>query len=1079
MRKILLCVFLMSASMPMWGQADTGVITGIVTDQAGAVIPAAKVTITSQSTGVTSAITSDSQGYFTSAPINPGTYSVMATASGFQSQTQAGIILRVQDRLNLSFRMAVGQTSQSVMVTNQTPVIDSQTSSLGTVVSSSTITEMPLNGRNYLQLAGLSTGVIQTSFGSNSQTNGNTGGSSGQPGQVTFASDGARGTLNNFLLDGMDNNSNDNGGNIIYTNSDAIQEFKIQTNSYSAEFGRSGGAVINAVTKSGTNSYHGDVFEFFRNSALDARNFFQTTGSKANFKQNQWGATIGAPIIKNKLFWFGDYQGTKINNPTPLISTVPTALERTGDFSEIASSTTIYDPSTYNPVTNTRTAFLQNKIPHGDIDTLAQSLVNLYPLPNLPGFVNNYEITPAEPYLFNQGDFRGDYAPSTTDQGFFRYSMGGLTRLVAPRLPGLANGQRGGYYYTDTMGAVIGETHIFSPRTINEFRAGFNWEHVQTGIRPGGNTPPPPDLTVPGVTLYPNVTGIVQFSPSGYRGIGDPGYAPTFLVSEEREITDALTMVRGKHSIVAGGSIRWSQFNIFQVPAPNGVFDFSGQFTQNPVDGSGGNGLADALLGLPLVSTIDTLVQVQNRQFVPSAFVQDDYRASRTLTFNLGLRYDYFSPIVQKHNNQANFDYQTGKLIVAGQDGNSRGLIKVDHLNFSPRVGFAKTIHTSTVVSAGFGIFYSGQEIRTAAPLQLPYNLPFYYQPTFTSDGITPILTVSGGFPPLNPNQQTDPGVTSVDARLKTPNYIQYNLSIQQALPRRMSLELSYAGSKGTHLQSLLDNNQDKTPGPGSVQDRRPYPTYGPFAAISNRGNSKYYAFQAKLQNHATHNLYFLSSFTWSKAYDDQPEICCSSPWPQNTWNIPAEEGLADFNQTLRWVLSYDYLLPFGKGQRLLNDNRALTAIIGGWHFGGIYVLASGFPFSPQMGYDTSNTGSQGLLRGDQILPNGNLPRTDRSVNEWFNTNAYAIPATYTFGDAGRNTLIGPDSNEWDLSLRKVFAIRQSQNLEFRAEFFNALNHPQFAQPDNFITDGPGAFGVVTSTGADNRQIQLALKYSF
>ncbi len=385
MRKVLLCVFLLLATIPMWGQADTGVITGIVTDQAGAVIPTAKVTITSQSTGVTSAIASDSQGYFTSAPIKADTYSVIATAPGFQSQTQAGIILRVQDRLNLNFKMAVGQTSQSVLVTNQTPVIDSQTSSLGTVVSSSTITEMPLNGRNYLQLAGLSTGVIQTSFGSNSQTNGNTGGSSGQPGQVTFASNGARGTLNNFLLDGMDNNSNDNGGNIIYTNSDAIQEFKIQTNSYSAEFGRSGGAVINAVTKSGTNSYHGDVFEFFRNSALDARNFFQTTGHKAAFKQNQWGATIGAPIIKNKLFWFGDYQGTSINNPTPLISTVPTALERTGNFSEVASTTTIYDPSTYNPATNTRTAFPGNKIPHSDIDPLAQSVRESLPAAELAG----------------------------------------------------------------------------------------------------------------------------------------------------------------------------------------------------------------------------------------------------------------------------------------------------------------------------------------------------------------------------------------------------------------------------------------------------------------------------------------------------------------------------------------------------------------------------------------------------------------------------------------------------------------------------------------------------------------------
>ncbi len=447
---------------------------------------------------------------------------------------------------------------------------------------------------------------------------------------------------------------------------------------------------------------------------------------------------------------------------------------------------------------------------------------------------------------------------------------------------------------------------------------------------------------------------------------------------------------------------------------------------------------------------------------------------------NLGLRYDYFPPIVAKHNQQANFNFLTGQLEVAGQNGNSRWLTTPDHLNFAPRIGFAKTIHKNTVVSAGGGIFWSGQEIRTAGPLQLAYNEPFYYQPTFTSDGITPIITVSGGFPPLNPNQETDPGVTSVDARLRTPSYIEYNLSVQQALPGRMSLELSYAGSKGTHLQSLIDRNQDETPGPGDVQSRRPYPDFGPFASITNRGNSKYYSGQMKLEKRTGHGLYLLSSFTWSKAYDDQPEICCASPWPQNSWDIPAEEGLADFNQTLRWVLSYDYLLPFGAGQRLLGGaNRVVNQFVAGWHFGGIYSLGSGFPFSPAMGYDTSNTGSQGLLRADQVLPNGNLPRSQRSLNNWFNTNAYAIPAQYTFGDAGRNTLIGPDVNDWDVSLRKTFPIRESQNLEFRAEFFNFLNHPTFAQPDPAVTDGPGAFGVVTSTGADNREVQLALKYHF
>lgn len=1086
MRKLLLCAFLLLITIPAWGQTDTGVITGLVTDQAGAVIPNAKVTITSPSTGVSVALTTDNRGYFTSAPINPDTYSVAVTAPGFQSQSQAGIVLRVQDRLNLNFKMAIGQVTQTVEVTNATPTIDTQTSSLGQVIAAQTITQMPLNGRSYLQLAGLSTGVVETGMGRNSQTNGNTGGSSGQPGQVTFTADGSRGTLNNFILDGVDNNSNDNGGLVFNTSVDALQEFKIQTSSYSAEFGRSGGAVINAVTKSGTNSYHGDVFEFFRNSALDARNFFQpaSQGPKAPFKQNQWGATVGGPIKKDKLFWFGDYQGTSINDPTPLTSTVPSMAERTGDFS--GTGNTIYDPNTYNAATSTRTPFPGNVIPAKRIDPVAQAFINLYPAPNVPGATkNNYVIDPGAPYLLNQGDFRGDYDPSQKNQGFFRFSDAGLTSLSPQRLPGLAYGQHGGYDYEEILGASIGQTHIFSPKMFNEFRLGFNWYNIKQDIPVNGVAVPPPDLTIPGVPLQKSTAGLAQFSPAGYRGLGTPGYAPTLLSTEERQLTDALSIIRGKHSMVMGFEMRWSEFNIFQVPDPNGLLNFTGQFTQNPADGSGGDGLADALLGLPLSSSVDTLVEVQNRQHIPSTFFQDDYRVTPTFTLNLGLRYDYFQPVFEKHNQQANFNFKTGQMEVAGQNGNSRSLTVPDKLDFAPRIGFNKTVHQNTVISAGGGIFWSGQEIRTAGGLQLAYNLPFYYQPTFTSDGITPIITVSKGFPPLNPAQETDPGVTSLDARSITPSYIEYNLSVQQALPGQMSLELSYAGSKGTHLQSLIDPNQVKTPGPGDVQSRRPYPDLGPFTGISNRGNSRYYSGQAKLEKHEGRGLYLLSSFTWSKAYDDEPEICCSSPWPQNTWDIPADTGLADFNQTLRWVVSTDYLLPFGAGQKLLGGaNGVVNQVVSGWHLGGIYSLGSGFPFSAALGYDSSNTGTNGTVRADQVLPDGNLPRGKRGVNNFFNTNAYADPATvspgqYTFGDSGRNTLIGPDTNDFDLSLRKTFPVRESQNVEFRGEFFNALNHPNFAQPDNAFTDGPGAFGVITGTGLDNREIQFALKYNF
>jgi hypothetical protein len=1061
-------------------QVDTGTIVGTLHDPSGAAVPSATVTIVEKSTNTSTVVHSNDKGDYTSPPLHVGPYSVSAEAPGFKTETHDNLTLQVQDRLRVDFDMQVGQVSESVLVSSELPPLQTETSSLGQVLTSRVITELPLNGRDYIQLATLTTGVVSTSA---NNTNGNTGGSS-TGGQNSFVANGARGTLNNFLLDGIDNNSNDNGGVTLRTNVDAIQEFKIQTNSFSAEFGRSGGAAINAVIKSGTNSYHGDVFEFFRNSALDARNYFEDpTAEKASFKQNQFGATIGGPIRRDKLFWFGDYQGTVIRNPLTFVSSVPTAAQRAGDFSD-PDNPIIYDPGTYDPATQTRAQFTGNIIPADRISTLAQNIMNLYPLPNQPGKLkNNYIISPTEQDRIDQGDFRTDYNISEQNQLFFRWSMSGRTDVRPAPLAGLGNGggSSTGNGFEDTMGAALGYTRTFTPTTVNEIRIGFNYVHIRRGVPIGGNVEPPASLRVPGVPNNPGTNGITLFRPTnGYARIGDPGYAPTILSTEERQITDVLNLVRGAHTIKVGGEIRWSQFNIFQVAAPNGSFSFTGQFTQNPVDGSGGISLADELLGLPTSSTISSLLTLGNRQHVPSAFIQDDYKVNNRLTLNLGVRYDYFSPLVEVNNKQSNFDYQTAQLIVAGRNGASRGLVTPDRLNFAPRIGLAWSPFSAgkTVIRSAYGIFYSGQEIRTAGGLQLAYNVPFYYQPFFISDGITPLLTVDQGFPPVNPANAVDPPVTSVDTRLKTPYYQEWNFAIQQALPSAMSVELAYAGSKGTHLQVLTDPNQVPVPGPGDIQPRRPYPQYGPFAAIQNRGNSTYHSLQLKVQKRYTRGLSFLSSFTFSKAINDLPEICCEAPYPQNSYDLRAEKGLADFDQRVRWVTSFDYELPFGRGRRYLTSNRLLDLAFGGWHVGGIYSITTGFPFSPWLGYDPSNTGDQGTARADRIA-NGNLPRGQRDPNLWFDINAFPLPANYTFGNSGRNVLIGPGVNLLDGSIRKEFATTETQRLEFRAEFFNMLNHPNFSQPDNFIDDGPGAAGVITSLALPMRQIQFGLKYRF
>jgi hypothetical protein len=445
---------------------------------------------------------------------------------------------------------------------------------------------------------------------------------------------------------------------------------------------------------------------------------------------------------------------------------------------------------------------------------------------------------------------------------------------------------------------------------------------------------------------------------------------------------------------------------------------------------------------------------------------------------NLGLRYDYTGPTVSADDRQSNFDYSTGTILVANENGNSRGLIDVDKFNFAPRFGFAWSPRgdNKTAVRGGYGIFYSPQEIRTA--FQLAYNLPFFYGISQTSVyGVTPAILLDEGFPPLDPAAAAFPQVTSVDRRFHSPYYQQWNIGVQHELPGGVLVEVAYVGSKGRRLQVMRDRNQPQ-PGPGDVQERRPYPQYGTFASIENAGRSDFNSFQLKASKRLSRGLWFLSAFTYAKAYNDQPEICCAEVWPANTYDIGAEWGRADFDQRYRWITSFGYELPFGKGRRFLNQEGALDAIFGGWEFGGIFTLASGFPFSPHMGVDPSNTGTFGMLRPDQIR-DGNLPKDQRTPQHWFDVSAYTIPAEFTFGNARRNSLEGPGLQNLDLYLRKSFTITGKHRLELRVDMFNALNHPNFGLPDPFIDSGEGSAGVITSTAIHMREIQFGVRYSF
>ncbi|HJT69459.1 MAG TPA: TonB-dependent receptor [Terriglobales bacterium] len=1109
-------------------QVDTATVTGTVTDSSGAVLPNVTVTATETDTGISATAKTDNNGNYVITPLKIGRYSVSAEASGFQTETRQNLVLDVQQNQRLDFRLRVGSVSQTAEVTSEAPLLETETASLGDVVAAQQVEELPLNGRRYTDLAELTAGVAKVIEGpvngGSSPTNGNTGGS--------FSVNGTRGDQNNFILDGIDNNSNDNGDVSILSSVDAIAEFKIQTSNYSPEFGRSGGAVINATTKSGTNSFHGSAWEFFRNDALDASQYgFGSNIEKAPYKQNQFGGTFGGPIKKDKAFFFLDYEGTRIHQAQTDFASVPVAGESTGDFSSILGSQAnncgangtslctdalgrpvfvneIFDPSTTRSVGNSvvRDGFgfdpvtglpgpQANIIPAGSLNSLGLAYAALYPAPNLPGTANNYVVNAPGYDQVDQMDARADENLTSKIQTFQRFSYTKDHRFQAPVFSGIADG---GHFNTgnrplNAEGLVLGLTDTMTPNLVNALRVGFNRVHYISNVPSYGQHYPPPNLQVPGVPNNPLVNGLTRFTPDGYNGLGEPLFTPTRSTSQDIQVNDTLSYVHGKHLIKVGPQIHFDQFNLLQIGQPRGNLSFSGQFTSDSgsiADGSG-NGLADMLLGIPVNSVISTVTYFGNRQHTYGAFVEDNYKASTKLTLDLGLRYDYATPVYEAHNRQSNFDYTKGIIVPAGTPGYPEHLATPHKDNFAPRVGLAYTPFESKplVIRAGYGRFFVFYEIRTGDPLQINYNLPFFFEPTFSSDGITPSqVNLTTGFTGLiDPSNATFAGVTSQDFNPETPVYDQWNVNLEYQLPGGILISPAYVGTKGTHLQVLRDLNQIPTPQASFDPTLAPFCQplspgvcrFATFTSIQNRGNSSYHAFQLKAEKRTSHGLYFLSAFTYSKAINDQPEICCNAPWPQDSYNIAAEKGLADFDNRLRWVTSVDYELPVGKGRPFLNQSGGVVdAVLGGWHLGGIITLRSGFPFSPQIDFDPSNTGSPGLQRSNQI-GSGHLANPTPGL--WFNVNDFPVPncPQGCFGNAGKNILEGPGETTADLSLRKFFAVTERVRVEFRAELFNAFNHPVFAQPDPFVTDDPGAAGAITSTVIPQRQVQFALKFHF
>ncbi|MDQ2949655.1 MAG: TonB-dependent receptor, partial [Acidobacteriota bacterium] len=728
--KSLACFFL--SSFYLFAQLDLGSIDGTVTDGSGAVVAGAEVQIRNPDTDFTQDLVTNAQGLYSAPLLRPGNYQLIVEAPGFRRTVRNGIVLQVQDKLKIDFQLQVGQATESVEVTAEAPLLQSESASTGQVIDSQKITELPLNGRDWLRLGRLAPGVVSTYYARDR----------------SFTANGMRSIQNSYLIDGVSNVSNmrgldDRRRDVIRPSPDALEEFKVQTTLFSAEYGQAAGAVINATMKSGTNRFHGSLFEFGRNAAFDATPYFQPAGTaKPGFNQHQFGGTFGGPIKRDRLFFFFNYEGLREANSSPQVATVPTLAMRNGDFS---GSPTIYDPRTLTVVNgvSTRTPFTGNQVPMDRWDPIAKALLTNYPLPNQPG-VRNFVYNPGARTTSDQINTRVDYRFGNNDQIFGRYNQLDSPVVNPAVLPPPANLP---VTVPDKTRGIAGSwIHNFGPTLINELRYGFN--RIQSSQSTGT------DVNNYGIanSLAPGVQGPPVINITGLNSLGAQGNIPIQKLSETHEILDNITKVTGRHTLKAGVDFRL--ISPFTNSTLNGkaALTFNGAFTQLPsARGTTGAPFADFLLGLAQTANVGSRIVADEQGKVYAAYFQDDWKLTPTLTLNLGIRYEIATPYVEANNHQANFVYAPnsplyGTLAIAGMNGNSRGLINTDTNNVAPRFGFAWQAMKHTVIRGGFGIFY-GQDEGYGVVARMVGNPPFFGSVTYPSDQLNPLITLSGGFP--------------------------------------------------------------------------------------------------------------------------------------------------------------------------------------------------------------------------------------------------------------------------------------------------------------------------------------------
>ncbi len=1218
----LLVLMTLIAVTPLWAQKDAGAIVGLVRDSSGAVVTGAKVTVTDVERGIQLTFTTNEAGEYVASPLHIGRYTVTVEKPGFKKEVAGPVQVNIQDRVGVDLKLQAGAATEVITVTGEQAQLETETSDLGQMVDSHRINALPLNGRNYAQLALLGVGVAASE--PNSRTEETFG----------FSANGARSLQNNFLLDGIDNNANlgdvlNGAAYVVQPAVDAIAEFKVDTNAYSAEFGRGNGAILNAVIKSGTNQLHGDLWEFLRNQKVDAINYFDT--SQQPYHQNQFGATLGGPIIKNKMFIFGDYEGLRVSQGLPQVSTVPTPAEVGGDFSAFLPS--VLNPTTAIPgvadcngnptypgeIFNSRLAennyagnangycgvpigttaagvptniFAGNSGTNTAIDPLGAGLAALFPAPNDQALGTNIFLSdPKGTETENKFDIRYDYTIGAKDNFFTRFSYGKDSTFKPSPFSNYLDGGgfQDGYSQNLAEGLAASEVHSFSNNLTNELRFGFNHLtshrfNLNYNINVAQEITPP----FPGVpyTAGQNVGGLPSISfTDNTTGIGSSGYQPALEHQHSYVFNENLNWVRGRHAMKFGTELRFEQFTILEPAQARGSMSFGNDFTDNPASpGTGGESFATFLLGIPDGGEITSLNNIIYNRQIYAVYALDDFKVTPRLTLNLGLRYELFTTIKEANNLQGTFDFNTNSVIVPrGQNATfppgatlaselpilnngSSGLINPDRNNFAPRIGLAYQLSDKLVLRSGYGVFYGGQENGPFSNPSPGFNPPFFSSESFSpnctlgtanpnlptnangpgdcsistaNNGGLPLNILSQGFPTNSLSNPNTPTLYSIDPHLVTPYTQQWHLGLQYQLPADTVLEVSYAGSRGLKLFAFYNGNQ-AVPDPNAADPlaprrpaNEPIPAGAPgyvaggvcsLAAYQNtpalyscnpaldtdiatfRSNtqSNYNSLQVRLEKRYSHGLQFEVAYTFAHSLDNASSASLGSVnngdfldqrYPNQNY------GNSDFDVRQRFVFSYVYDLPFGRGKMFAKDaSGVVNQILGNWQMSGVFSAATGNYYTATDIVPVSNGSCGGFVGYQCARPTiiGNPNATPCVPGTLFNTCAFGPNNVQgTFGDAPRNDIVGPGYTEWDTSLVKQFPISDTKRFEFRAEFFNILNHVNYLfspfggisiepiplefDPGNINTvtnPHASAFGYPVAARAP-RQIQFALKFYF